>query len=169
MLTENTIAMLSALTYRAGATRQVCVLPLGGVYWDDELPELRRLTEIPQGDHDNILRLLGIRSRLWRGEILSDNDRQFWDGMLSLVPSWAAFQRTRVSPEDLQADKDAQRETMEGLKAWFSDADKVSVSEKDGLEHFSLTFDLRKGEQAAPKHERWWKRLFRRRSRSKGV
>jgi hypothetical protein len=51
MLTESTIAMLSALTYRAGAAKRVCVLPLGGIYWDDELPELRELSEIPQCDH----------------------------------------------------------------------------------------------------------------------
>jgi len=161
MLTEATTTMLSALTYRAGAKRRVCVLPLGGIYWDDELPELRELTKIPQGDHGDIFRLLGIRSRLWRGEILSANDQQFWDGMQALVPSWAAFQRTQVSPEDLQADEDAQRETMEGLKAWFSDADEVSVSEKDGLEHFSLTFDLTKSERAARANEPWWKRIFR--------
>ena len=74
MLTENTIAMLSALTYLAGAKRQVCVLPLAGIYWDDELPELRELTKIPQGDHDDSFRLLGIRSLLWKGEILSDDD-----------------------------------------------------------------------------------------------
>jgi|SRR5579864_3422872 len=119
MLTENTIAMLSALTYRAGAKRLVCVLPLAGIYWDDELPELRKLTEIPQEDHDKIFQLLGIRSRLWKGEILSYTDQRFWDGMQSLVPSWAAFQRIRVSLKDLQAHEDAQRETMEGLKTWF--------------------------------------------------
>lgn len=169
MPTENTIAMLSALTYRADAKRLVCVLPLGGIYWDDELPELRELTKIPREDHDNIFRLLGIRSRLWRGEILSDNDQQFWDGMQSLVPSWAVFQRIRVSPENLQADEDTQRETLEGLKGWFADADNVSVSEKDSLQHFSLTFDLTKGEQPIPKHEPWRKRIFRSRSRSKVV
>jgi len=161
MLSENTIAMLSTLTYRADAKRQVCVLPLAGIYWDDELPELRELTEIPQADHDNIFRLLGLRSRLWTGEILSDNDQEFWDGMQSLVPSWAAFRRIRVSRDDLQADEDAQRETMEGLKGWFADADKVNLSEKDGLQRFSLTFNLTKGRTGPPKHEPWWKRIFR--------
>ena len=110
---------------------------------------------------------MGIRSRLWKGEILSDSDQQFWGGMQSLVPSWAAFQRISISPEDLQAEEDVQRETMEGLQAWFADADEVSVSEKDGLQHFSLTFDLTKGEGHALINEPWWKRIFHIRSRSK--
>jgi len=81
--------------------------------------------------------------------------------MQSLVPSWAVFQRISVSPEDLQADEDAQRETMEALRAWLADADAVSVTEKDGLQHLSLTFDLTKGERAVPKDEPRWKRMFR--------
>ena len=145
----------------SGAKKQVCALPLAGIYWDDELPELRELTKIPEDDHNKIFRLLGVRSRLWKGEVPSDNDQQFWNAMQSLVPSWAVFQRISVSPEDLQADEDAQRETMEALRALFADADAVSVTEKDGLQNLSLTFDLTKGERAVPKDEPRWKRMFR--------
>ncbi len=84
------------------------------------------------------------------------------------LQKWAVFQRIKVSPEDLQADEDAQRETMEGLRTLFADADNGSV-ERDGLQHFSLTFDLTKSERATPGDAPWWRHIFRRLSRPRGV
>jgi hypothetical protein len=67
MLTENTISTLSTLTYRADAKRQVCVLPLAGIYWDDELPDIRELTKISEDDRVQIFRLFGLRCRYLEG------------------------------------------------------------------------------------------------------
>lgn len=57
MLTEATLGFLSTLTYRADAKRQVCCLPLSGIYWEDEMPDIHYLIEIPENDRDQIFRL----------------------------------------------------------------------------------------------------------------
>jgi hypothetical protein len=85
--------------------------------------------------------------------------------MQLLMPTWAFFERQQVSPEDLQAQDDTSRATTDGLQAWFADADEVNVTEKDGVQCFSLTFDLTKADKTVPKKQSWWERLFRRRQR----
>lgn len=167
MLTKTTISTLSAFTYRENAKRQVCALPLAGIYWGDELPEIRELVKIPEDDRDQIFRLLGIRSRIWKAESLSDEDRQFWNDMQALIPTWAVFERQEISPEDQKAQDDADRATTEALQEWFADADEVSVTEKGGIQSFSLKFDLTKAEHAVPRRQSWWDRIFRRQQPSK--
>jgi len=134
--------MLSVLTYREDAKRQVCLLPLAGIYWDDELPDLRELFKISEDDREQIFRLFGLRCQVWKGEVLGGEDRQFWENMQSLMPTWAFFERHEVTPEDLQAQDDASRSTTEVLQAWFADADEVSVTEKMGVQRFSLKLEL---------------------------
>jgi hypothetical protein len=163
VLAKTTITMLSALTYRVDAKRQVCLLPLAGIYWDDELPDLRELFKISEDDREQIFRLLGLRYQIWKGEVLTDEERQFWQNMQSLIPTWAFFERQEVTPEDLQAQDDASRSTTEVLQAWFADADEVSVTEKMGVQRFSLKFDLTKGDGPVSKRRSWWGRVFRRR------
>ena len=78
-MSETTLGFLSTLTYRADAKRQVCWLPLGGIYWEDEMPDIRHLMNIPEDDRNQIFRLFAIRLRLWKGEPLPDGERRFWD------------------------------------------------------------------------------------------
>jgi len=163
VLAETTITTLSALTYRADAKRQVCVLPLAGIYWDDELPDIRELIKIPEDDREQIFRLFGIRYRIWKGEELSGADRQFWNNMQLLIPTWAFFERQEITPEDRQAQDDTSRSTTEGVQAWFADADEVTVTEKQGVQRFSLKFDLTKGGKTVPQKQSWWERIFSRR------
>jgi hypothetical protein len=46
--------------------------------------------------------MMYLRSRLWRGESLTDKDRQLWDYVYAKVPTWALFQRIQISEEDRQ-------------------------------------------------------------------
>jgi len=121
------------------------------------MPDMRQLMRIPQKDQMQMYRLFGIRVRLWRGEVLSDDDRQLWDDAQSSVPRWALFTRQQVSPDDLEAQEIVCRQTTEGLEAWFALADEAKVTEKDGLQHFDLTFDLTK---KFPKKKSLWQRIF---------
>ncbi len=163
VLAKTTITRLSALTYRVDAKRQACLLPVAGIYWDDELPDVRELFKISEDDREQIFRLFGIRYRIWKGEVLSAEDRQFWEDMQSLIPTWAFFERQEITPEDLHAQDDTNRSATEGLQAWFADADEASVTEKAGVQRFSLKFDLTKGDRPVPKKQSWWERIFRRR------
>jgi hypothetical protein len=41
----------------------------------------------------------------------------------------------------------------------FTDADRVTITEKDGIQSFEATFDLTK-EQRTGKRPPWWKRML---------
>jgi len=60
---------------------------------DDELPDIRELFMIPEDDRDQIFRLFGIRYRVWKGEVLSGEVKQFWNNMQWLMPTPAFFER----------------------------------------------------------------------------
>jgi hypothetical protein len=62
--------------------------------------------------------------------------------MYSQVPSWALFQRQQISEDDHRAQEQAERAAADALGALLADADRVSISEKDGVQEFSATFDL---------------------------
>jgi hypothetical protein len=165
MLSQTTIGYLSTLTYRHNAKRGVCWLPLSGIYWEDEMPDISHLWKMPKDDQHQVLRLFGIRARIWKGETLPDAEQRFWNAAQSLVPDWAFFQRQEVSVTDLRAQEEAERETTEGVESWFADADEVEVTEKNGVQSFSLTFDLTKEQRDLVKRdlikkESWWKRIF---------
>ena len=158
MLSPTTLEYLSTLTYRADAKRAVCWLPLAGIYWDDELPDIPKLMKIPEEDRKKIFRLFGLRVEIWRGDPLSSEDQQFWDTAQSLLPGWALFRRQRVSIDDQQAQEQAEQATTQALEAWFADADHAEITEKDGIQSFFLTFDLAK----LPQKPSFWERIFRR-------
>src|SRR5579859_702093 len=144
MMSETTLGFLSTLTYRADAKRQICWLPLGGIYWDDEMPAIHHLMNIPKDDQYQIFRLFAIRMRLWKGEPLPAAEQQFWDASYSQVPKWAFFRRQQISDDDQHAQEQAEQAAAGALEALLADADRVSISEKDGVQEFSATFDLTK-------------------------
>lgn len=103
---------------------------------------------------------------MWKGEAPTDEDQKFWNDTQSQTPTWAFFRRLEVSPEDLQIQLDTERATTHGLQELFADADEATVTEKDGIQRFSLTFDLTKGDKAVVGKQPWWRRIFYRRQRS---
>ena len=163
MLSETTLGFLSTLTYRGNAKRRVCWLPLGGIYWEDEMPDIHHLMKVPEDDRNQIFRLFAIRLRLWKGEPLVDAEQQFWDATYSQVPGWAFFRRQQISDEDQQAQEQAERSTADALEALLADADQVTIRQKDGVQQFSATFDLTKGQTPTEKKRSWWERVFSRR------
>jgi hypothetical protein len=162
MMSETTLAHLSGLTYRPDAKRRVCLLPLAGIYWEDEMPDLHQTMKIPEDDRNQMFRLFSIRVRLWKGEALSADEQLFWDTARSQMPSWGLFQRQTISADDRHAQDEAERATMEGLGELFARADKVSISEKDGLQRFTATLDLKKEQRAVKRKGSWWERIFHR-------
>jgi hypothetical protein len=163
MLSEITVAHLSTLTYRGDAATKVCWLPLSGIYWEDELPDIGDLTKMPEEDRHQILRLFGLRLRVWRGEALSDESQLFWDEMHAQVREWAFFQRLTLSADHHRAQAEAEEASTFVLEALLADADEVTIREKDGVQSFSATFDLTKEQRAGRKARSWWQRIFRRR------
>jgi hypothetical protein len=160
MLSEITLAYLSTLTYRHDAARKACWLPLSGIYWEDELPEIHDLTRMPKGDRNQVLRLFGIRSCIWRGMALSDESQVLWDEVNSQVAEWAFFQHIVASADDLRAQAEAEQASTDAVEALLADADEVTISERDGVQSFSATFDLTKERSPAQKTRPWWRRIL---------
>ena len=71
-------------------------------------PEWHKLSE---GEQLTIFRLFSIRFRIWDDELLSAEDREFWETAQTQVPTFALFHRLKLSAEDREARKMAEKET----------------------------------------------------------
>src|SRR5437660_7298024 len=41
------------------------ILPLGSIYWDDEIPDITQFVTLPEDDRSRILHLFSIRFKIW--------------------------------------------------------------------------------------------------------
>jgi hypothetical protein len=128
MLSQAVVDCLSSLAFRPDAERQSCAIPLAGIYWDNEMPDLRIIGKLSEEDRNQVFQLFGIRMKIWDQETLKKEDQQFWDTARSQIPNYALFQRLELSVEDRKAQEIVFNETVEGLQSWFSSADKAEIS-----------------------------------------
>jgi len=150
---------LDGLRFDPHAKRQCCPIPLGGIYWSDEIPDFQTLLRVPDDERQSIYRLFGIRFRLWAKDVLSSDDDIFWCYCEKAYPQCPILRRSTLGPEDQKAQDECVAETIEGFDALFSGAEKVEMAEgPHGSQNFSATFDLTKESSPAP----FWKRLWRR-------
>jgi len=141
MLSDAAVNFLQPLKHNPDAERFMSMIPLGGIYWDDEIPDFRELMTLHKDDRDSIFRLFSIRFKLWAGDELDAVDQSYWESAQQLVPNYPLFRRIDLSDDDRAAQLQAEQETMAGFEALIGDADEVNVSE-DGS--WSATFDLTK-------------------------
>jgi hypothetical protein len=144
MLSKVAAEYLSSLGYRADAERKVCFLPFAGIYWEDEIPDLKILMKLPETDRHLVFRLFSIRQRIWDRQDLDSDDQQFWDEVRVQVPDFALFQRLDISAADRDAQNRVMEETDKAMAAWISDADQADITPGKHSTTFSLTYDLTK-------------------------
>jgi hypothetical protein len=113
------VAVLSALPYRPDAEWGVNILPLGSVYWKDELPEMRDMLDTQ--DMRTVLRMFGIRLQLWDNEVLSAEDRELWDAVQRQVPDWALFKRLSLSDEQRASRQQAEQQVQQEFDSLGAD------------------------------------------------
>jgi hypothetical protein len=111
MLSEQMVARLSALQYRADAKWGVYIEPYSGIYWFDEMPEIE-LSEDWE-EMGMVFRMFWIRQQLWEGTVLNASDRQLWDAVLRLVPDWPLFRRLSLTNEQRAAWQEVERERQQ--------------------------------------------------------
>lgn len=75
MLTAGALEYLRPLAFDPSAERLSCLIPMGGIYWSDEIPDFRTLMHVKESDRNQIYRLFSIRFKLWAGEELADDDK----------------------------------------------------------------------------------------------
>jgi ribonucleotide reductase alpha subunit len=123
MLSDIAVQALSVLSYRSDAKWKVNLLPFGSIYWEDEMPDIRKFVEFREEDSEQILRMFSIRLRLWEGDLLCLDDQQLWDSLRSQVPDWALFARLRLTDQQKEAQKEAERQVELEFETGFGDRD----------------------------------------------
>jgi len=141
MLSPGALRYLKPLRYDPGAARISCMIPMGGIYWTDEIPDFHALRALPEADRELIYRLFSIRFKIWAGHELDSDDQRFWDTARSQVPDYPVFHRTDLTPDDRAAQEAAEEDTVAALQALFGGADEVTVGEDGSI---SGTYDLTK-------------------------
>jgi len=135
-------------------------MPLSGIYWDDEIPDLRALLSLGEDDKMQYLCLFAIRIRLWRSEALSDEDQNLWDTVRTQVPTCPVFMRLNISDDDRKTQCEAEEETGEMLDGLFSGAKEITwTNVGSGAKEFTAKFDFTEERQPARKNS-FWRRVF---------
>jgi hypothetical protein len=157
MLSDSTVAYISVLPFRNDARRCVSWLPLCGVYWADEIPDLLTFGRLPESSRLEILRLFAIRYAIWKNEQRSPEDQAFWDIARKQAPQYAFFQRIEVTPDTIDLQNQIQEQYDAAFEELTSHASQVTVTQKTPhVESVSLAFDLAR---EAPAKLPWWKRI----------
>jgi hypothetical protein len=159
-LSQSLVAYMSALTYRAESMRLVSLMPLSGIYWDDEIPDLTALFSLGEDDKMQYLRLFAIRIRLWRGEALNGEDQNLWDTARTQVPTCPVFMRLNISEDDRKIQREAEEETDEMLGGLFSGAEEVTWTDVgSGAKEFTAKLDFTE-ERQSTRRSSFWRRVF---------
>ena len=144
MLNKDIAGLLDSRQYRGDANRAVCLMPLGSICWDDEMPDFRDLARFSADELKVIWRIFGIRFKIWDGQQLSTEDQFAWDAARLAAPNWALFQRLALSAEDRAAREEVENGVEKDWEEFLRGADEVKVTDEgQGVQSFSATFDLR--------------------------
>jgi hypothetical protein len=135
----------------------VCLIPVCGVFWADEIPDFPAFRRLPESARLEVLRLYAIRYALWKNEPLTAEDQQFWDEALKQVPHYALFQRLQVAQDVLDLQEQIQQSYDSAFEELTSNAKEIVVTQKvPGVESFAVTLEV---PPKAPRKTPWWKRL----------
>jgi hypothetical protein len=121
---------LSAMHYRPEAARLESILPLGGIYWADEL-DFASMKGLSDADRDTLFRVVALRMKIWDCEALDAEDQAFWDAAQCAVPAWALFRRLSLSDDDRRAHQHAFSQVVEFFEAMKSEGYEVDLDSKD--------------------------------------
>jgi hypothetical protein len=121
-LTDAIIAILRSLPVRPGARIVTSLIPLGSIYWEDEMPDFQDERKLSLAERRAIYRLFAIRFKIWDDKTLSPDEQTFWDTARAEAPNWALFHRLALSVEEHHTRKQAEAYVAElgaYLKAEF--------------------------------------------------
>ena len=143
MFSEETIRIISSLKYDPAAEAVSCLIPLGSIFWSDELPRLKFHAFTEGVDRETIMRLFAIRINYWNTGEISDQDESLWEGAKTLFPHWPFFRRLHLTEAERLEHDETQRQ-MENFFTELADgADQFVVSEgPEGFSSFSATFQV---------------------------
>jgi len=145
MFSERLLGLLKRLRFDPGAKSRVSLIPLGSIFWEDEMPSLKELFAVPQDEQNAMWRIFAIRFKIWDSEALSSEGQCVWETAREEVPNWPLFRRLVLSHDDQAPREEAEKSVEKEFEDFFRDADQVQVTDEGhGLQGFSAKFDLAK-------------------------
>lgn len=140
-------AIIESLRFDPQARMRWSILPLGSIYWTDELPPLMFLEFKQNDDRMFVMHLFAVRINFWTNGEMNDEEATFWNEAKARFPNWPIFQRLNVSDEIKRDHEECQKEMEEFFMTIADEADEFE-RRKDGdyFESFSAKFDLTKDE-----------------------
>lgn len=127
MLSERMVTLLSGLVYRPDAEWEVNILPFGSIYWKDEMPALADL--LNASDMMTVMKMFGIRLKMWDGEALDAEEQQLWDCVKRDAPDWPLFKRLALSYEQRAARQEAEQQVQQEFDSLDPNRDRPLNSE----------------------------------------
>src|SRR6185312_10504929 len=122
LLSDSILDILRRLPHRPDAKRAICLIPLAGIYWQDEMPSVADMVSLSENERNTIWGLFASRDKIWDGEPLTPEAQKFWDAARAAVPDWALFHRLTLSDDDKRARSEAEAAVEAEFESAFGDA-----------------------------------------------
>lgn len=155
-VSPKTEKMIQELNFDPNAKIIFCAIPLGSIFWTDEIPYENFLAR--GEDKEQILKIFAIRISYWNNEKISFEDSILWEEAKSKFPRWPIFCRLELTPCERKIHEDTQNETEHIFDFLISNADMVNLTENNGVTSFTAVFDLEKedNKDKEQKKLKWW-------------
>ena len=143
MFSESTVRIITARRFSPEAEIVSCLLPLGSIFWTDELPPLSFLAFTETVDRNAVMKLFAIRINYWSTGEMGLEDRKVWDTAQREFPEWPLFHRLELTPAQRIAHEGTEKELENFFQELGTLADQVTISEnQDGFRSFSTTINV---------------------------
>jgi hypothetical protein len=152
-LCRECLAKYLALTHDS-TSRFLCnTIPFCSLVWPDEHPE--RLADIFSGlEHKtckaSIIRLVSARTELWRTGVIPEDLHGLWAEAHRVIPNWPGFKRLSLNEYELKVLEECAEELGDLVAEVKQDFPYVTITNSDGVTHFSAQRTPPMAIQAAP-------------------
>jgi hypothetical protein len=141
-LSEPTAIKIRGLRLDPDATMGYCSIPLGSIFWSDELPDGKPIIIDNDDDRIQVLRLFAIRITVWNTGAMDETSEQYWNAALEQFPDWPVFRRLHLTDTERLAHEEAQQAATETFDALLIDADDASIGSDGDLTTYDIRYDL---------------------------
>jgi hypothetical protein len=136
------VEIIEKLRFEPQAEMRWCLVPLGSIYWSDELPRKMFLEFREAADRDFAMRLFAIRINFWNNGAMKEEDEAFWNEAKTRFPSWPIFQRLELTNESKRAHLKVQAEAEQFFVDLSEEADEFKCTNEGDYSSFSAAFRL---------------------------
>lgn len=142
MFSEHAAEIIETLRFDPSARMIRCTLPLGSIYWEDELPP-DDFAAFLEPDRKLVMKVFSIRISYWSDDALGEADQQFFNDVRNKFPNWPLFQRLELNFDSRKAHEETQNSLLDFFALLSEHSDKLSIETTEGgIMRFSATIDL---------------------------